>query len=177
MEIKAGSVYDLETMKAFSHYMIYKKREPKRFFTVSVAVIAALVIIAAVEMAVFGLDTTMVMAVVLLLILAGLSVFLYFVMPKLQYKNLAQMRDAKNEFVFRDDGIEIKTEGDGVEGEAKLGYDGIFKAAETSGHFFIYQSKVQVLVVDKKTIDGGGADKISEKLHSALGDRYVRCKY
>lgn len=177
MEIKARSVYDLETMTAFSHYMIYKKREPKKFFTVSVAFTAGVAMAAAIEMVVFGFDFAMMMAIVLLAVLGGLSAFMYFALPKLQYRSLAKMRDAENDFVFGDTEITVKTVGDGIEGESRLCYDNVFKAAETSRYFFIYQSKVHLLVVDKSTAEDGGAEAISEKLKKTLGDRYVRCKY
>ena len=42
------------------------------------------------------------------------------------------MRDAKNEFVFYDTEMTVKTVGDGIEGEMRIGYDSIFKAAEFS---------------------------------------------
>ena len=119
-----------------------------------------------------------------LMILLGIGVFfislwyvLYFTLPRIRYNALANFKEAENAYVFCDDFLKVSTAGREYSGEAKIEYSFLVKAYETSKYFFLYQTKDQIYIVDKSTIEGGTAEDIRSKLSAVLKDKYFICKY
>ena len=177
MEIKAKCKYDLDSVKALTHLTMYKKADPKRrliFWSVAFLILFIIIVF---EIFAFGMDT-------MLFVLLGVEIlgflliyFWYFIIPKIQYKSLAKMKDAENEYVFCDNVLKAITKSQEYNGEAKIEYTLFIKIYETSKYLFLYQTNNQVFIVDKSTIKGGTSEDIRNKLSAYVKDKYIICKY
>lgn len=177
MEIKAKSTYNYEAVKAMLHLSIYKKAKPKTQITLrlSICIGAFLLFLPAFILLEIGAQGYILL--LLLLLVAFLDCYMFFILPKIQYKGLSKLQNIENEFSFSDDFIIISSKGEVYSGEERLEYSLLVKAYETSRYFFLYQTKNQVYIVDKQTIDGEGANAIRQKLSENLGKMYNICRY
>ncbi len=87
------------------------------------------------------------------------------------------MKGVENEYVFTDEKIFVTSNGAEYSGQAEIEYTLLVKAYETSEYFFLYQTKNQVFIVNKATIQNGTAGDIRNKLSSFLNKKYIICKY
>ena len=176
MEIKAKCKFDFDSIRALTHLSLFKKANPKkRFLTWSIisAILAAVIIF---EMIVFS-DAMLIELLCVAGVLFLLECYLYFLLPKIRYKALAKMKDAENEYIFCDNVLKTFTKSKEYNGEAEIEYSLFVKVYETSKYFFMFQTKNQVLLVDKNTIEGGTVEDIRNKLTTYVKDKYIICKY
>ena len=177
VEIRAKCKFDFESIRALTHLTMFKKANPKNrmiFWSVAFAVLFAIIIL---EIIAFGMD-------LILLVLLGVEIlwlmmmcFWYFIIPRIQYKALAKMKDTENEYVFCDNVLKTFTKSQEYNGEAEIEYSLFVKVYETSKYFFMYQTNNQVFIVDKSTIEGGTVEEIRNKLSAFVKDKYILCKY
>lgn len=180
MNISAETKFDLRSTQALVRHSMFisKRTSPKK----------ALIIRAVISVVFFGLAMTLSyltydydMFRLLLLgfvIMWGLLLYLYFIVPKRQYKAaVAKMKDLKNTYTFTDDSITVSSNGDGYSGSSEITYEKLYRAAETNEYFFLYINKRQAFVVDKTTFVGGSADELTARLTSVFGKKYIRCRY
>ena len=102
--------------------------------------------------------------------------YLYFLFPKQLYKAQGKLKDAENTYTFGENSVHIVSQAEQYTGEAQVEYGLFVKVYETSEYFFVYQTKSQVFLVDKSTIQGGTAEEIRNRLSGAV-KKYVICKY
>jgi hypothetical protein len=177
MEIKAKCKYDLDSVKALTHLIMYKKADPKKLLMFWSAAFSILFIIIVFEIVAFGMDT-------ILFVLLGVEIlgllliyFWYFIIPRIQYKSMAKMKYAENEYVFCDNVLKSFTKSQEYNGEAEIEYTLFVKVYETTKYLFLYQTNNQVFIIDKSTIEGGTAKDIRNKLSFYVKDKYIICKY
>ena len=176
MEIKAKCKLDMDTTKALTHLWMFKKANPKKRMLTWLIVSVILVLVLVLEAIVFS-DITMMKPIWLLVVIWLLECFLYFIFPKMQYKSLSKMKNAENQYTFCDNILKTFTKSDDYTGQAEIEYSLFEKVYETSKYFFMYQTKNQVFVVDKSTIEGGTVEEIRNKLSAFVKDKYILCKY
>lgn len=170
MEIRANSKYDFETVRALTHAISYKKRDPKKSFQISMIFWGI--------MAVFAVLALPEMLLAFLVVLGiFLNLFQYFLLPKMQYRLLAKLKGTENEFIFGEESFRVLSHTEAYQGEAEIRYELIAKVIENSRYFFIYQTNNQVYAVDKETITGGSAEDIRKCMEPGLGKKYMICKY
>lgn len=177
MEIKARCKFNMESVKALVHLSMFKKIDPQkkmRFWTIAYAVIVAVVIL---ELLLWGKDILLFVLLGVLAVVYLLECFGYFLLPKMQYKALAKMQEAENEYIFLEHAIQSITKSEEYIGEATIEYSLFTKIYETSKYFFLFQTNNQVFLVDKSTIEGGTAEDIRNKLINFAKDKYIICKY
>ena len=177
MEIRAKCKYDFDSVKALAHLTMFKKANPKKrmmFWTVAFAILFGTIIL---EMVVFSVD-------LLLLVLLGVEIiwlivlcFLYFFMPKIQYKSLSKMKDIENVYIFCDHELKAFTKSEEYNGEVAIEYSFFVKVYETTMYLFLYQTNNQVFIVDKSTVKGGTVEEIRSKLATYVKDKYILCNY
>ena len=122
-------------------------------------------------------DTMLIGVLCVAIILFLLECYLYFLLPKIRYKELAKMKDAENEYIFCDNVLKTFTKSQEYNGEAEIEYSLFVKVYETSKHLFLYQTNNQVFIVDKNTIEGGTVEEIRNKLSAFVTNKYIVCKY
>lgn len=176
MEIKAKCKYDYETCKAVSYIAGYKKSNPKKVVAARAIVYILLAVLnfAVIHFSGMQIGYGLILIGVVLLLL---DLFMYFVMPRIQYNSMSKMKDVGNDYVFYDEEFTATTVSEHFSGQDVMKYSLIEKTFETGKYFFIYVNKRQIFVVDKATVEGGAAEDIREKLSSVLGKKYIRCKY
>ena len=162
--------YDFETVRALTHAVYYKKREPKEAFQISMIFWGIMALFA-----IFALPEMLLAFLVVLGIF--LNLFQYFLLPKMQYRLLAKLRETENEFIFGEESFRVISRSAAYQGEAEMRYELIVKVIENSRYFFIYQTNNQVYAVDKETITGGSAEDIRKRMEPGLGKKYMICKY
>ena len=176
MEIRAKCKYDYETCKAVAYVAGYKKSNPKKVIALRIAVYLVLVLLN-VAVAYTGEVKSGYGLMLVCAMLVLLELFMYFVLPRIQYNSMSKMKDVGNDYVFHDEEFTATTVSEHFSGQDVMKYSLIIKAFETDKFFFIYINKRQMFVVDKATIEGGTAKEISSKLASVLGKKHIRCKY
>lgn len=177
MEIKAKCKFDFDSIRALTHLTMFKKANPKKrliFWSVAFAILFVVIIL---EIIAFGMDLILLVLLGVEMLWLMMMCFWYFIIPKIQYKSLAKMKETENEYVFCDDVLRTFTKSQEYNGEAEIEYSLFVKVYETSRHLFLYQTNNQVFIIDKNTIEGGTAEDIRNKLSSFVKDKYVICKY
>ena len=177
MEISASCRFDFDSIKALTHLSTYKKSNPKKTMQLRAGLCSVLLFAIIVAHVLIGLHPLAIILIPTVLLVLFLDLFMYFVLPKIQYKSLVKMRDAENDYLFCDNVLKIITRSEEYNGEAEIEYSLFVKIYETSRYFFLYQTGNQVLLIDKSTISGGSADDIRSKLSSFVPDKYIICKY
>ena len=177
MEIKAKCKYDLDSVKALTHLIMYKKADPKKRLIFWSVAFLFLFIIIVFEIFAFGMDIRLLVLLSVEILGLLLIYFWYFIFPKIQYKSLAKMQNVENEYVFYDNALKTFTRSQEYNGEADIEYSLFVKVYETTKYLFLYQTNNQVFIVDKSTIEGGTPEDIRNKLSSYVKDMYIICKY
>jgi hypothetical protein len=177
MEIKAKCKYDFDAVKALTHLTMYKKADPKKRLVFWSVAYVILFIIIVWEMVAFNSDA--ILFILLCVEIFGLLLiyFWYFIIPRIQYKSLAKMKDVENRYVFCDNVLKAFTKSQEYNAEAEIEYSLLVKVYETTKYLFLYQTSNQVFIVDKSTFEGGSDEDIRNKLSTFLKDKYLICKY
>ncbi len=176
MKIHATGTLNRKNTKALFHFLMYKKAHPKTAFVLISILFALLAAINIFLMLLSGTSDSL-FTILLCALICLLNCYIYFILPKLQYNALGKLKDITNEYTFCDNEVIAVAKNAEYSGVVKLKYSLIFKAAETSQHFFIYENKSQVFIVDKSTLLGGTAEDIKNKLMPLLGKKYMLCNY
>ena len=177
MEIRAKCRFDKETIKALAHVSVYKKSNPKKTVLVRTILYFSLIVLCLAEMFVFEFNDLPVLLIIIAILMIFLDSFFYFCLPRIQYKSLAKMKEAENNYVFHNNEIKVFTASAEYNGEAKIEYSLFVKVYETSRYFFLYQTNNQVFVVNKSTVENGSVHDIRAVLSGAIKGKYVICKY
>lgn len=177
MNIKAKCVYDYETCRAVAHIASYKKANPKK--TVIMRFIFVLAFVAldlyVMNMSEISFVNYMYLACGAFIIL--LDLFMYFIMPVVQYKSMSKMKDLENSYIFYDDEFTAACNSEEYSGQAAVKYSLLIKVMETKKYFFLYENKRQIFVVDKTTLENGTAEEMREKISAVVRKKYIVCKY
>ncbi len=177
MEIKAKCKFDFDSIRASTHLTMFKKANPKKrlvFWSVAFSILFVVIIL---ENIAFGMDSILLVLLGVEILWFMLMCFWYFIIPKIQYKALAKMKDAENVYIFCDNVLKTFTKSQEYNGEAEIEYSLFVKVYETSRRLFLHQTNNQVFIVDKNTIEGGTVEEIRNKLSAFVKDKYILCKY
>ena len=177
MNIKAQCRYDYESIKALIHTSFFKKRNPKIVFIIMLILGCALLFKEILSGVLHGIEAVSEVIIICALCWLYLSVYMYWLMPRKQYKALCKMENMLNEYIFCDDAMKVTSINAAYSGNATVKYSMIPKVMETKKYLFIFQSKNQAFVIDKLTIADGTIENIREKLIPMLGKKYIKCKY
>lgn len=175
MEITAKGKLDFESIQALNHITMFRGRNPKKWFFLSLGIDVFLILATLGLILWFGSDLYLYMG--LLVLLGLLSCFLYFLVPRIQYKALGNMREAENTFLFFDTSMRILSTGQSYQGEAEALYTLFVRVYETSRYFVLLQANNTAFLVDKTTIVNGSAEDIRVRLMTVVGNKYKFCNY
>lgn len=176
MEIKAKCKFDFDSIRALAHVSAFKKADPKKRFLTWSVISAILTLAMVLEMVIF-FDTLLISLLYIVVVLFLLQCHLYFLVPKIQFKALAKMKDTEVKYVFGDNSLKVFTANLEYTSESKMEYSLFVRVYETTKYIFVYKTNNQVHIIDKSTIEGGTAEDIRNKLTPYVKDKYVICKY
>ena len=174
MEITAKCVYDLKSVQAMQRLQMFKKADPKKAMILWSSLYGVFVLLL-LSMAISGYEKV-IMLLALLVAVWLEACYFYFLFPKQRYKAQGKLKDAENTYTFGENSVHIVSQAEQYTGEAQVEYGLFIKVYETSEYFFVFQTKSQVFLVDKSTIQGGTAEDIRNRLSGAV-KKYVICKY
>ncbi len=177
MEIKAKCKFDFDSIRALTHLTMFKKANPKKrlvFWSVAFSILFVVIIL---EIIAFGMDSILLVLLGVEILWFMLMCFWYFIIPRIQYKSLAKMKDVENEYTFYDNMLKVSTKSQEYNGEAEIEYSLFVRVYETSKYLFLYQTNNQVFIVYKNTIEGGATEDIRNKLSAYVKGKYIICKY
>ena len=177
MEISAKCKFNKDSIRALAHLATFKKSDPKKTVIIRAVLCVILLLVIIAEIVVFEFDIIPIVLIVVDILVIAIDCFMYFLLPRIQYKALAKLKDAENEYVFCDNVLKTYTKSKEYNGEAEIEYSLFVKVYETSKYLFLYQTNNQVLIVDKNTIEGGTAEDIRNKLSTSVKEKYIVCKY
>lgn len=175
MQLKAKCTFDFDLCKAFVHVTFYKKANPKKAFAFSLAFYLILLFATTAELILFK-DPLSVGLLLVGVLLTTYVFFLYFGMPRIQYKSLAKMKDIENTYTFCDDAFKVSSKSDEYNSETQIAYSMLLKVYESSEYFFLYHASYQCFIVKKSSIEGGSVDDLRNKLYSVV-KKYNICHY
>lgn len=177
MKIKAKSKLDYKTVKAFVRAGLFRKSLPARKLAIYCAIAVLLAAVIGFEIYLLGPTPTR----IIMLCIAGcmllLELYLYFIVPRLRYNALGQLKGCVNEFVFREDYMLVASKDNGFDGESRIDYKVLSKVIETGKYFYIFHSRNQGTIVEKSTLSGGTCLELRNLLQEILKDRYQIYKY
>ncbi len=177
MQIKAKSKFDKDSVKALFYLTLYKKSNPNKAFIYRSVLCVFMFLFGIYLYPRFKVTIIPIFYIACTSIVFVCSCIMHFLLPKIQYKSLSNMKETENEYIFCDDVIKIFTKNNEYNGSAEIEYSLFVKVYETSKFFFLYQTQNQVFIVDKSTIENGTAGDIKNKLLSYVKDKYIVCKY
>ncbi|MBR3691991.1 MAG: YcxB family protein [Clostridia bacterium] len=177
MEIHASSRYDRKSVAALCRMFRVKKTTPKLHIALMLLIygfVAAVCVALALRNGVDGFLLAL-MAVCALGLCAELAIF--FVLPRIQYRNLADLKDAENRFVFRETDFTATTAAKHQNAEAKLAYDALVRVVETRDYLFLFQTKNQTFIVDRATLSDADMQELRRRMAYCIGKRYSIYRY
>jgi len=174
MEIRAKCKFDIDSIRALTHLLMFKKANPRKRMIFWSVIYAILLVVVILESVFWGFEPVL-LAIIVVVVLFGC--YFYFLLPKIQYKALAKMKDAENEYVFCENVLKVFTKSKEYSGQAEVEYSLFVRVYETSKYFFMYQTNNQVFLVNKATIEDGTAEEIRNKLRAFVKNKYIICKY
>lgn len=177
MEIRAKCKFDRNTIRALTHLTVFKKANPKKRVITRTVLCVILLLVIIVELVFFKFDIIPIVLIAVDILVIAVDCFMYFLLPKIQYKALAKMKDAENEYIFCDNVVKTFTKGQEYKGEAEIEYSLFVKVYETTKYMFLYQTNNQVFIVDKSTVEGGTVEDIRNKLSICAKGKYIVCNY
>lgn len=177
MEITAKGVLNLESIKALVHFQMFRKNDPRKRIKSWTILYAILFLVLIAELFWVGMDDTLILLLVCIIVILLLEYFMYFILPKIQYNSLAQMKDIVNEYVFTEESMQVVSKGENYHSQGEIKYSVLVKMCETSRYLFIFQNKSQAFIVDKNTIKDGSIEELREKITSQMSGKYILCKY
>lgn len=177
MEIKAKGVFDYESIKSLTHVSMFGRKKPKNSFMRNNIMFACLLMLLMIEMIIFGVDVQLIVLLILDALLFAFNCFIYFIMPKIQFNALQQMKNIENHYIFSDDIITVTSKNENYTGETQLNYSIICKVIENSKYVYIFHNKNQVFMVDKSSIVNGTMEDIKAKILPFVKNKYIICKY
>lgn len=176
MEVKASARLDFDGIRALVHLSMFKKKDPKKGMIIISLVLSVLIMINIIAIIV-DYDLIFLVTMYLLLLIAFLECYKYFILPKIRYKNSAKMQGTVNEYVFSDSVLKICTKGPEYCGTAEVAYSVFVKAYETSKYIFIFQPNNTAYVVETSSVSGGTVEDIRNMLSAFVKDKYYICNY
>ncbi len=177
MEIHASSRYDIKTVIALCRMFRVKKTTPVLHL---VLMLLAYAFVAGVCIAVIvgkGADTFIAALFCICVVAICAELAIFFVLPRLQYKNMADLRNAENRFIFRDDGFDVVTDGEHQHAEAKVSYSALVRVVETRAYIYLFQTKNQTFIVDRKSISAEEMPVLRRCIAEKIGKRYSIYRY
>lgn len=176
MEIHGFCKYDFDVVRALNHVSIFKNRKPTRcllFYAVCFLIVTCIHLFFVYR---FG-DHALEMIWLLMIFLCTLELFLYFLLPRISYRRMQNLKDVENRFIFLHDRFSVSSSLNGYNGQSMMEYSMLVKVYETSRYFFLFQTGNQAYIVDKSTIAGEGVLELRNRLSATLGKKYFSCKY
>lgn len=177
MEIAASCKFDYDSMRALCHSSLYRIFSPRFAFGLTcgcAAVTAAVSVLGLFLNSSTHHDVTM---LVVALILMALNFYLYFGLPRLQYRSLGKLQYTENHYVFLANSLKVTSSSATYHGEGEYAYATFTRVRETSHYLFLFLSQRQVFVVDKATVAGGTVEQIRAALHPFVKYNYTTCKF
>lgn len=178
MEIKASARYDLDACKALTRLSMFKKADPKKRMIFWSVVYAVITLVLVWEIVAFDLPTEdYLMYFAIMAAVWILNGYMFFIAPRITYNAMGNMKGVENTYVFYDDCFRHTTNSEVYSGEAESQYTVLVRVYETGRYFFLYQTKRQVIIVDKQTMEEGAALQLRQKLSAVFGKKYIICRY
>ena len=135
MEIKAKCKYDYDSVKALTHLTMFKKANPKKrltFYSVAFAILFAVIIL---EIVAFDVaDTTLFVLLGVEIAVQVLLCFWYFIVPKMQFKSMAKMKNIENQYIFGDNALKVFTKSDDSAGRKQPDWSILLPSSRTACH-------------------------------------------
>ncbi|MBR6557091.1 MAG: YcxB family protein [Clostridia bacterium] len=176
MEIHASSRYDRKSVAALCRMFRTKKTKPATAFVLTMLGYAVLTAIA-VLLVCLSPDAFHFAVLTICLLALLVDTVVFFVLPRIQYRNLANLREAENRFVFRETDFTATTEGKGQSAEAELAYDTLVRVVETKAYLFIFRAKNSAFIVDRETLSDADMQELRRRMAYCLGKRYSIYRY
>lgn len=177
MKITAKSKFNYKTIKHFTRASVFRKHDPLKQMLLFCLIAVLLIAILSLEMYLLDFHwvpfTLLLVAVAMLL----LELYFYFVLPRIHYNRLGELKGCTNEYTFTDDSIRLTFYDNGFSGESRIDYKVLNRVIETGKYFFLFQTKSRAFIVDKSTFSDGTPEQLRLKLQEILTDRYTIYKY
>ncbi len=178
MEIKASCLYDLKTITALTRASLSKGKTNPIVFLVLWCVVTVLYIVASflVQEPLYAIIATRILTIFIAATTLRV-LYYYFLLPKKQYKAMANTQNTQNTFVFEEDKFSVSSSNKSLDEKGVFNYDVLLKVKETKEYLILYIRKNTAFVVDKSTFENGTSEDLQKTLKPMLGKKYIICNY
>ncbi len=174
MEIHSTTVYDKKTIEIFTRQSV------KRIIPLCIVIFAfgsLFTITNIYEMAVLGASADVLFtSIFLFALLIFLIVYMFILLPKINYSIHKTATDAVNEYTFYNTKLFVNSNAKGIQSNVETEYSVLYKVIETKDYIYMYISKGRAYIVDKKTLSGGSVEDIRFAITSQIGIKKYKIK-
>lgn len=158
--IKADVIYDKKAMLAFMKFAVVDKFW-KWFIHGALLAFAIAIVI-------FNAKTAFLpFAIIWLIIVAGIefvTVYSYFLKPKMKLKAFTEDNIIKNHFSFEEDAIKLKSQSKKRKSENAIPYSAFTRVDESASTIYLFLNKNSALIVTKSEITEGTVENLKRFL-------------
>lgn len=122
----------------------------------------------------FGFDLVIKTFLGLLIFLTLLMSILIYYLPKKYYKTAEKMLEGINRYKFYEDYFEVSKDTDKAKGSSQIRYNALYKIYEVPDYFYIFISRNQAYMVDKKGFSFPELDTVREIFRNKLGRKFYK---
>lgn len=177
MEIKAKTTYNYEVYRDFQRFNIFKGKNSANGKVWILIISFVGIAVSIFNLIAFGSDSIVWLMMAIIILADLLFGYMYFIVPKIQYKSAKKFADIENNYIFKDDELSTTSNNAQYNGSSTMKYEMIFKVYESKDYFFIYINKMQAYIVDKSQIIDGTAEEIRAAILKYLPPKkYIVCK-
>ncbi len=145
----------IKDFEVYENFIIFSLFKSKRYRTAKTTFFLPFLLMIPLAVILLLLDFPTDLPIFLLAIaLFTLAVFgfLFFILPKIQYKKLTALFTAPQAFAFYDTYFEVSQQASTASGFSKIGYCELTKAYETHNAFYLFISSNQAFPIPKKAL-------------------------
>ncbi len=172
MMINAETKHDFKTVKAFTYLSAFRTNKPAKKVLLFSLITVMLLVILWLSMRLLEPGAFLVTMFVVTLLLLLTELFLFIGLPIIRYRSMGNLMNCRQQFRFSDEVFTVVTTDDGYEDECTLMYKKVDKVLETPDYFYIFHSRTQQFIVDKKSLDDAEIEPLRAKLMGFVPGRY-----
>lgn len=168
------TLINYEAYKEYYLFSLFKgkryKSRPRMFYSIS----AVGIVISLLTGVAFEFDIPIITFLGIFIVLNILMSFLIYYLPKKYYKSAEKIYEGINRYKFFRDYFTVEKNTDEAKGNSEIKYSALYKIYEVNEYFYIFISRTQAYMVDKKGFEASEFDAVREIFKNKLGRKYYK---
>jgi ABC-type multidrug transport system fused ATPase/permease subunit len=171
MQIEVSTRISKQLYRDFFWFNLSKARHFRVIIPLNLAFISLLTV-SVFLLSAAAADTSALLMAFLVLMMLVLLFFIYIIQPMLLFNRLYDRLTMAQQYVFRDDVFEVRSEEPISKGQSENRYEVLYKAFETDDYFFLYIGPAVAYLLRKADFAPGAPEELRAKLREKLGRKF-----